>query len=143
MATDNTRSVPRRLPRSLVVAIAAGLAGLAGGFGLGRWSDDPHTATAEQVTGTVVWSNEQDRIFMFETDGEVRKPSDGHTIYYVVRGDWTGIDGKLNPGYPSCLASKGDHPVSEDRHRLTLTVIHRDTGGRQAQNIATHIHCLD
>ncbi|MEU5563507.1 hypothetical protein [Micromonospora musae] len=124
----------------VVVAVIAGL----GGYGIGL-SRERHSATAVVLTGTVTWSNEETRLIAFETDGVVRKPNDGDTIYSVLTDDWQDVAGTLRSDgtYPTCLAGKSDDPVSMDHHRAELTVIDWDTGGAQSMHVAVRVRCLD
>jgi hypothetical protein len=141
----------KRVPAALAVALSA--IGLAGGFAVARaFPDDPHSATSEVVDGTVTWSNEEARLIAFEADGVVRDPLDGDTIYSVIADNWQDVNGTLHSdgGYPTCLAGEKDSPVSMDRHRVELKVLHWDTAGKAgrpsrtyAQHIAVHVRCFD
>ena len=57
-------------------------------------------------------------------------------------GGWYETDFKSDNDRKRNLAGEKDDPVSEDRHRVELEVLHRDTGG-QPQHIVVHVHCLD
>jgi hypothetical protein len=132
------RLLPLTLPLALIgVGLIVGIAAV-------KLADDPHTAKTELLAGTVTWSNEQTRLIAFEEDGVVRGPLDGDTIYSVIVDGWQDANGTLHADgrYPSCLAGDKDDPVSTDRHRAELEVLHRDVGARP-QHIAVHVHCLD
>ena len=131
------------LPRALT-SVAVLLAALGVGFATARFTHDPHTATAEPLTGTVTWSNEQTRRFTFEADGETRDPLDGSPPYHLATDMWTDTDGTIRAdgSYPSCLAGLPDEPVTTDRHRMRLEVIHQSYGGPQRTHIAVAVHCL-
>jgi hypothetical protein len=135
---------PRRL-RDFARSIALIVVGLIIGFGTARLADDPHTARAESLTGTVTWSNQQIRLIAFDPDGAVHHSSDGATFYSVVSDDWQDADGTLHTtgDYPRCLAANKGGAVSTDRRRVELEVVNGDTGGVQPQRIAVHVHCLD
>jgi hypothetical protein len=131
-----------RVSRGLSCALLITL-GIGGGLALGRLTQDPHTATAERLTGTVTWSNAQTRMIAFETDGEVRDPSLGNTTYHVV-GEWEDTTGTIvGTEFPACLTGKDGDPVSMQRRRITLDAIHRDYGGPQKMNIAVYVRCLE
>jgi hypothetical protein len=116
-----------------------GLVGYLAGF-----SHERHSARGVVLSGTVTWSNEDTRLIAFDTDGVVRDPKDGEAIFSVAADDWEDATGTFHSGgYPTCLASEVDRPVSTDRHRVELTVIDWDTGGVQPVRIAVQIHCLD
>jgi hypothetical protein len=104
------------------------------GVGLTWPHRNTHTATAEQLRGTVTWSNAEDRIIAFEADGEVRDPLDGATIYHV-------ISDELN--YPSCLAGRPNDAVRDDRRRVEIDAIHQKFDGPQRSNYAVSVRCLD
>jgi hypothetical protein len=131
------------LPRALTSA-AALLAALGVGFATARFTDDPHTAIGDQLTGTVIWSNEQTRLFAFEADGEVRDPLAGDTFYRLAADAWTDTDGtvRADGSYPACLAGLPDEPVTMDRHRMRLEVIHQSFGGPQRTHFAVTVGCL-
>ena len=97
------------------------------------------------LTGTVFWSNAQTRLIAFDTDGVLRGPNDGDTIYSVIADQWQDVEGTLHSGgpYPSCLAGEKDDPVSMDRHRVELAVVDYDQGGAQPVHVAVTVHCLD
>ncbi|MEU4333796.1 hypothetical protein AB0F59_04120 [Micromonospora lupini] len=118
--------------------------GLVGGFGAAKLADDPHSARPELLVGVVTWSNEQTRSIAFEEDGTTRRPLDGDTSYSVIAEGWQDVGGTLHHDgtYPSCLAGEKDDPVSTDRHRVGLEVLHGDTGGHP-QHIVVHVRCLD
>jgi len=105
----------------------------------------PYTAKAETLTGTVTWSNQQTQLIAFDADGVKRGRLDGDTFYSVIPDNWQNPAGTYHGTgeYPTCLAGEKDSPVSMDRHRVRIEVVHRDTGGRQPQHIAVHVHCLD
>jgi hypothetical protein len=131
----------RLLPFALCVAL-----GLAVGFGAATlFPTDPYTAKAETLTGTVHWSNQQTQLIAFEADGVKRGRLDGDTFYSVIPDHWQDAAGTYQGTgeYPTCLAGEKDSPVSTDRHRVRLEVMHRDTGGVQPQHIAVHVQCLD
>lgn len=142
-ARDGVRP-KRRRPGPIAAALALLAAGAAIGFGAARLTDDPHTATVQTKTGIVYWSNEQTRLIAFEEDGAVRDPLQGDTIYSVIGEGWEDVGGTIHSGqYPTCLASeRTDTPVSTDRHRVRLDVVHRAIG-QQPQHIAVQVHCLD
>jgi len=95
---------------------------------------DPHTATAERLTGTVPWSNQQTRQITFEEDGKARDPEGDQTFYNVIADD-------LN--FPGCLIGKPEDPVREDRRRVELEAIHEDFGGPQQVHFAVSVQCLE
>lgn len=135
---------PHRRLATIAFSLALVAVGLIGGFGAAKLADDPHTAKPELLAGTVTWSNDQTRSIAFEADGAPRGPIDGDTIYSVLAESWQDVNGTLHHDgtYPTCLAGEKDDPVSMDRHRVELEVLHRDTGG-QPQHIAVRVHCLD
>lgn len=130
-----------RVPVAIAV-VAAIVAGL-GGYMVGL-SRERSSATAVVLTGTVTWSNVNTRLIAFETDGVVRKPDDGDTIYSVLADSWQDVEGTIHSGgtYPTCLAAKGDDPVSMDRHRAELTVVEWATGDTQGMRVAVRVRCL-
>ncbi|MBF9134596.1 hypothetical protein I0C86_37555 [Plantactinospora sp. S1510] len=130
----------RYLPSALLVAV-----GLVVGLALAWLSRDPHTATTERLTGTVIWSNEETRLIAFEVDGEVRDPLRGDTFYSVV-GDWVDAAGTSHGSgaeYPTCLAGRPDEPVRTDRRRIEVEALHQGVGGEQKQHFAVSVRCLD
>ncbi|RQX17630.1 hypothetical protein DDE19_10735 [Micromonospora ureilytica] len=129
---------------TVALSLALVAVGLAGGFGAARLADDPHTARPELLVGVVTWSNEQTRSIAFEGNETARRPLDGDTTYSVIAESWQDVGGALHHDgtYPTCLAGEKDDPVSTDRHRVELEVLHRTTGG-QPQHIAVHVRCLD
>ncbi|GGM58561.1 hypothetical protein GCM10011608_49460 [Micromonospora sonchi] len=131
-----------RVPMLLIV-IAVVIAGL-GGYRVGL-SRDRHSAIAVVLTGTVTWSNEETRLIAFETDGVVREANDGDTIYSVLGNGWEDAEGTIHVDgtYPTCLAGKGDDPVSTHHRRVELTVIDWDTGGAPWMHVAVQVRCLD
>lgn len=132
----------RVLPIALCLALGLGV-----GFAAARlFPADRHTAEAETLTGTVTWSNAQTQLIAFETDGVKRGRNDGDTIYSVVPNNWQDKGGTFHSDevdYPPCLAGEKDDPVSTDRHRVRLEVVHVDTGSRKPDNVAIHVQCLD
>ena len=107
---------------------------MAVGAGLTWLRHDPHTATAETLTGTVTWSNAEDRLIAFEADGVTPDPLDGDTVYHVV-GDAANV--------PPCLVVRGGEVTREDRRRVRLQAIHQDLGGPQQVHVALSLQCLD
>jgi hypothetical protein len=140
VATNGTRRA------RVLVAVIVGVAILAGlcGYWIGS-SREPHSATPVVLTGTVTWSNTETRLIAFETDGVVRKPNDGDTIYAVLAKGWQDAEGTSHSDgtYPSCLAGEAGEPFSSDRRRVELTVIDWDTGGVQPVHVAVRVRCLD
>ncbi|MET0423020.1 MAG: hypothetical protein ABW046_04060 [Actinoplanes sp.] len=127
---------PRWLLGALLFALGAG-----GGLAYDRLTQDPHSATAEQLTGTVTWSNAETRMIAFEADGEVRDPLLGDTMYHVV-GEWEDATGTiLGTDFPACLAGPAGDPVSTQRRRISIDAIHRDYGGPQKMNVAVYVRC--
>jgi hypothetical protein len=120
--------------RRYLIPALVGAIGIAMGLGLGSLTRDPHTATAERLTGTVTWSNAQDRMIAFEADGERRDPLLGDTFYFVVSDE---------ANYPACLTGRPNDPVRADRRRIELEAIHQDHGGPQRSNFAVSVRCLD
>jgi hypothetical protein len=130
----------RYLPSALLVAV-----GLMIGLALAWLLRDPHTATAERLTGTVTWSNEETRLIAFELDGEVRDPLRGDTFYSVI-GDWVDAAETIHgsgTGYPTCLAGRPNDPVRTDRRRIEMEALHQDTGAPQNHHFAVSVRCLD
>ncbi|MET8311616.1 hypothetical protein [Micromonospora sp. NPDC005173] len=134
----------RRARVSVALTVIAAVIAALGGYRIGL-SRDRHSATAVVLTGTVTWSNEETRLIAFETDGVVRKPNDGDTIYSVLTDNWQDVAGTIHSDgtYPTCLAGDGGDPVSTDHHRAELTVIDWDTGGAQWMHVAVRVRCLD
>lgn len=128
----------------LALGLALVAVGSIAGFSVARLSEDRHTAEPQRHTGTVTWSNEQSRLMAFETDGVRRDPAADDTIYSVIADSWQDAGGTLHVDgtYPTCLVGNRDDPVSSDRHRAEIEVLHEETGGRP-QHIAIHVHCLD
>jgi hypothetical protein len=94
----------------------------------------------------VTWSNEETRLIAFEQDGVLRDALDGDTIYAVIADNWQDVTGTWQSGgitYPTCLAGAEGDPVSMDRHRVSLDVIHRALPGDQLDHIALRVRCLD
>ncbi|MFI5930607.1 hypothetical protein [Actinoplanes sp. NPDC051494] len=120
--------------RALVAGAALVAVGALAGSLLTRVAHDPHTATAEVLTGTVPWSNQQIRRFAFEADGEPRNPLGDQTFYEFVVDDLT---------VPGCLAGTNDDPVREDRRRVEVEAIHQSFDGPREVNIALSVRCLD
>ncbi|HEX8629440.1 MAG TPA: hypothetical protein VF755_14845 [Catenuloplanes sp.] len=143
-AASGARFVARPVVVIAAVAVMLGL-GLAGGLATGKLLDDPHTASAEVLVGTVTWSNPQARRIAFVADAAARDPLPGDTFYEVIADGWTDAGGtiQLTGTYPTCLADDRGESPSTDGHRVELEVIHRDTRTRQAQHIVTHVRCLD
>jgi hypothetical protein len=125
------RQHPRRLQLLLLVAL-----GLVIGFTLGRLVPD-HTVTPKQLTGTVIWSNEETGQIAFDADG------DEPTRFFIAVGEyWIDANGKRHiGGYPSCLSGQQDDPVRSDRRRVELGVIYQE-GPDLAPDIAVAVHCL-
>lgn len=119
--------------RHLAVALAGAL-GITVGGGLVWLLRDPHTATPETLTGTVAWSNAQDRLIALDVDGVTRDPLGDDTIYYVV-------SDALN--LPPCLRVQGESQVREDRRRVEVQAIHQGVGGRRTSHLAVSLRCLD
>ncbi|MEU4678434.1 hypothetical protein [Micromonospora sp. NPDC023737] len=134
----------RRARVSVALAVIATVIAGFGGYRIGL-SRERHSATAVVLTGTVTWSNEETRLIAFETDGAVRKPNEGDTIYSVLTDNWQDAAGTFRSDgtYPTCLAREGDDPVSMDHHRAELTVIDWDTGGAQWMHVAVRVRCMD
>jgi hypothetical protein len=123
----------------VVFVIVTGLIGYLAGT-----SRERHSANAVVLTGIVTWSNEETRLIAFDADGVVREPNDGDAIFSVLADYWQDATGTFHDGgYPTCLASEADSPVSTDRHRVELAVIDWDTGGVEPVRIAVRVHCLD
>ncbi|MFU8875435.1 hypothetical protein [Micromonospora sp. SL4-19] len=135
---------PHRRLAPIAFSLALVAVGVLGGVGATTLVHDPYTARTEVLVGTVTWSNDQTRLIAFEEDGTTRSPLDGDTIYAVIADTWEDANGTIHASgtYPTCLAGEGDDPVSMDRHRVRLEVLHRDTGG-QPQHIAVNVRCLD
>ncbi|WP_159104654.1 hypothetical protein [Plantactinospora sp. BB1] len=140
VAAGRTRRALVRVALPLVLVTIGVLIGLTAA----KLADDPHTARSEMVTGTVTWSNDRTRLFVLERDGAVPDPLHGDTVYTVIADGWQDAGGTLHGegSYPSCLAGAADDPVSTDRHRVELEVLHRDVGA-EPQHIAVHVRCLD
>src|SRR4051795_7984887 len=85
ITVDASPVTPGRVPRARVLAagavVVAALTGCAG-YLVGV-AHEPSRATPRVLTGTVFWSNEQTRLIAFDTDGVVRRPNDGDTVYDV------------------------------------------------------------
>jgi hypothetical protein len=113
-------------------ALIAGLA-LLGGAAVWVLRDDPHTASPELLTGTVIWSNSETQLVAFEQDGVPRDPLRGDTIYNVI----TSPD-----NLPACLVTTGETRVREDHRRVELNAIHADFGGPQKVHVALELRCL-
>ena len=129
-----------------VFVLALVAIGVIVGLQWARLADDPHTATTETITGTVIWSNEETRLIAFEEDGVVRGQLDGDTHYAVIADNWEDVTGTWHSGgitYPTCLAGTPGDPVSMDRHRVQLDVLHRPLPGDHVDHIAVHVRCLD
>ena len=144
---EAAQAATNRIRRARVfVAVVVGVAVIAGlsGYWIGL-SRERHSATAVALTGTVTWSNAETRLIAFETDGVVRKPNDGDTIYEVLAHGWQDANGTYHSDgtYPRCLAGEAGDPVSSNRRRVELTVIDWDTGGVQRVHVAVHVRCLD
>jgi hypothetical protein len=127
---------------TVIVAVLTAFAGVQLGAARQRAR---HAATAVTLTGTVTWSNSHTRLIAFDTDGVVRRPNQGDTIYQVIADGWEDIHGvqHVDETYPSCLSAPNGDAVSMDHHRAVLTVIDWDTGGAQAVHVALHVRCLD
>lgn len=120
----------RQVVTCAVLLLAGALIG-----GLSTWhSRDPHAATAERLTGTVRWSNQQTRLIAFEPDGVPHNPGDSQVFYQVVADE-------LN--FPGCLIGHGEDPVREDPRRVELDAIHQEAGGRQQAHFAASVRCLE
>ncbi|MET8149453.1 hypothetical protein ACIBSW_15410 [Actinoplanes sp. NPDC049668] len=104
------------------------------GFVTAQLMRDTNSATAESLTGTVTWSNQNDRLIAFEADGEKRDPLDGQALYHV-------ISDELN--FPRCLTATASDPVRLDHRRVTLEAVNRDYGGPQQTHVAMSVRCLD
>lgn len=131
-----------RLPRYLAAMLLV-VAGVAAGLTYERFTSDPHSATAEPLTGTVTWSNSTTRLIAFETDGERRAPLLGDTIYQVT-GSWVDTAGTIHgEGFPDCLAGPPGEPVSTEKRRIEIEVVRQDHGGPQKTNIAVFVRCID
>ncbi|MEV4534596.1 hypothetical protein AB0J82_12280 [Asanoa sp. NPDC049518] len=128
---------------AFVVGVAS--VALAVGFSTAKLGEDPHTAETETVTGIVTWSNDVSRLIAFEQDGAPRVPGGGDTIVSVFADSWYDAAGTSHSDgtYPTCLAGVGEDPVSMDRHRVELQVLHRAMAGGPSQLIAVQVHCLD
>ena len=103
--------------------------------GLLTWhSRDPHTATAERLTGTVSWSNQEARLIAFQEDGEPRDPEGDQAFYNVIADD-------LN--FPSCLVGSPGDPVRQDQRRVELEAVHQGFDGPQQVHFAVSVRCLE
>ena len=130
-------TLQQTLPESRRKLLYLGLAFVVGGsagFVASQLTRDTHSATAESLTGTVTWSNQNDRLIAFEADGEERNPLDGQVLYHV-------ISDELN--FPDCLIGAAGDPVRLDRRRVALDAVHRDYGGLQQTHIAMSVRCLN
>jgi hypothetical protein len=129
--------------RSLASAVVL-TATLGAGFAAARLTGDPHTATAEPLAGTVTWSNEGTRLFVVDVDGQPPDPSDGDPVFQLATDDWTDPNGTIRAegSYPECLAGTPGEPVTTDRHRIALEVIHRGYDGPHRTHLAVAVHCL-
>jgi hypothetical protein len=133
---------PSRASRWLLSALLVAV-GVGAGIGFDRLTQDPHTATAERLTGTVIWSNSETRLIAFTADGEVRDPLLGDAMYHVV-GEWEDVTGTvLGTEFPACLAGPAGDPVSTQHRRISIDAVHRDLGGPQKMNIAVYVRCLE
>ena len=120
----------RRFSAHLGLLIVGALVG-----GLLTWHfRDPHTASAERLTGTVSWSNQQTRLIAFYEDGEPRDPEGDQTFYNVVADD-------LN--FPNCLAGSPGDPVRQGQRRVELEAVHQGFDGRQQVHVAVSLRCLE
>jgi hypothetical protein len=120
----------RRLSTCAALLIVGVLAG-----GLLTWHfRDPHTASAELLTGTVSWSNQETRLIAFHADGEPRDPEGDQTFYNVLPDD-------LN--FPSCLVGGPGGPVREDPRRVELEAIHQGFDGERKVHFAVTLRCLE
>ncbi len=106
---------------------------LVGAAGVVVFRGDPHTASPEVLTGTVIWSNAETRMIAFDEDGVPRDPLRGDNIYRL-----TGSGAEL----PECLATTGEDKVRQDHRRVELNAIHADYGGPQQVHVALELRCL-
>lgn len=129
-------------PTRVLTSAAALLVALGVGFATARLTGDPHTATAERVTGTVTWSNQQTRLFAFAADGG--GSGEAEETYRLTTDHWTDAAGTIRAdgSYPQCLAARPGDPVSTDRRRVALEVVHQSLGGAQRVHVAVAVHCL-
>ncbi|GAA3344911.1 hypothetical protein GCM10020358_50010 [Amorphoplanes nipponensis] len=132
-------------PARVLTCVSALIATFGVGFATAWFTRDPHAATAERLTGTVTWSNEQTQLFTVEADGARREPADDATVYRLADDEWTDRSGTIRAdgSYPECLAGTPGEPVTEDRHRVELEVVHRDFGGSHRTHLAVAVRCLD
>lgn len=113
--------------------------GMAIGMGA-AWLWPDATVTPQRLTGTVIWSNQEDHMILFEADSGAA----GRTAQYAVIGDdWTdATGGDHSGGYPECLSSQTPDTVRTDRRRVELGVIYPKLEHRVAQ-VAVSVHCLE
>ncbi|MEV8506747.1 hypothetical protein AB0368_18305 [Actinoplanes sp. NPDC051475] len=93
----------------------------------------PHTVSAERLTGTVSWSNQETRLIAFEEDGKPQDPEGDQTFYNVIADD-------LN--FPSCLVGTSDEPVRQDQRRVEVEAVHQALDGQQRVHFAVSVRCL-
>jgi hypothetical protein len=125
--------------RPLLGPVLLATAGLVVGFSIARLLPN-HTATAQRLTGTITWSNDDTRTILFDADGS--DPTDSQE-YSVVGEHWFDAAGTEHTGgYPSCLVAHGGDPVRTDRRHVELGFIHQ-TGSTHAPQIAVAVRCFD
>jgi hypothetical protein len=99
---------------------------------------DSHAAAPEQLTGTVIWSNEEWRHVVFVADGNPRGRE-----YFVAAVYWTDAAGQPhNDGYPSCLAGQSGDPVRADHRRVEIEAIRVTDNDADPSHIAVGVRCL-
>ncbi len=113
--------------------------GLAVGIGA-AWLWPDATVTPKWLTGTVVWSSQENRRILFEADS---RPAGRSDEYAVVGDDWTDATGvDHSRGYPDCLSAQGPDTIRTDRRRVRLGAVYPKLDRAVAQ-IAVSVHCLE
>jgi hypothetical protein len=100
---------------------------------------DKHAAAPEQLVGTVIWSNEDARLVVFEADGDPREDRE----YRVAAVYWTDAAGQPhNRGYPTCLAGQAGDPVRTDHRRVVIEAIRVTDSAADRSQLAVGVRCL-
>jgi hypothetical protein len=129
-ASSFIQRIPLSL-RSILLAVGFGAA-----FVLGSLTHDENAATPERVTGTVIWSNDDNRRIVVEVDGGTRE-------YAVSALRWTESDGTEHAGgYPDCLVATAGDGVRTDRRPVALGVVQVDLGKDRLDPVVVTVDCF-
>ncbi|MFC7483487.1 hypothetical protein ACFQX7_30570 [Luedemannella flava] len=89
--------------------------------------------------GTVIFSNDDTRLIVFEADGNRRADRE----YFVAAAYWTDETGRRHRGgFPSCLTSPAQDPVRTDHRRVAIDAFLVTDSEADRPQIAVGVHCF-